>query len=271
LQAPLQSRSVQLCPAGQRYLCLGPTTIIAADGRFLIDNVPAGTYELHGEATDTAGKTLRTTVAVAVNGQLGEVELRFPDRPKVTGDVRGIPRDHMGGATFGLVIDGPNGRYEYDSLAVKQDGTFENQAPAGSYRLTARYLPLDVYLETVRDGAKDITRSSWNLTQAGRRLEITLREGAASLEGSVTDNDGQPVPVTLWAAAPGGFSATTMSGYEGEFTFWNVPPGTYRVAAWKRTSQGLAEYPEFFRSFGNAARVTLAPGAKGTIEITSSK
>lgn len=68
-----------------------------------------------------------------------------------------------------------------------------------------------------------------------------LQQGSASISGTVLDSSGALVPgaqVTL-SVKDGAQVQVLMSGSDGEFTFANLPPGTYRVTA---TSPGMISF-----------------------------
>jgi hypothetical protein len=101
---------------------------------------------------------------------------------------------------------------------------------------------------------------------------ITFTDQQSELSGTITDQQGQPAPgFTLIA-----FSSderfwtpqsrrvrTTRPATDGRFTFTNLPPGDYGLAAVEDIEPGSWFDPEVLKQFDAASlRVTLSPGEK---------
>jgi hypothetical protein len=62
----------------------------------------------------------------------------------------------------------------------------------------------------------------------------------------------------------------TQTSADGRFVFSGVPPGEYRLAAWDRIENGLAQYPPFRIQFDSSAtRVKLTEGARENADLVA--
>lgn len=136
--------------------------------------------------------------------------------------------------------------------------------PSGQYRVLAEDLPLGFFVKTVRYQGRDV--SSGNLDVAGSpsaQLDIVLSGDAVFIRGTVTDGNGHTVPDATVSLLPasgtqkfseGRVARTTTTTADGQFAFWNLPPGGYLVWAWQELeSPGLATNPSFLHTFGSRA------------------
>ena len=139
-------------------------------------------------------------------------------------------------------------------------------------------LPGEYFVASVRYNGSDVTRSTALLEGTVGNVEVLVAPGAAAVAGSVAGTAGESlenIPVTLWEAAappPGTreFFQTVLTNSAGEFVFQNLPPGEYRIVAWRDREQELAEYPDFHRRFeAEAVNVRVGSAARETVELTA--
>jgi protocatechuate 3,4-dioxygenase beta subunit len=249
----MERPSLSLCAEWLQQFCLN--TIVRADGRFTVDNVPAGQYEIRGEAFTRVPQPqmLRASQSITVDDDSGEFLVAYSPTPEVRTTIQG-------------------GQGSFQLLSVPENSYAESLPRR--YRLAAVDLPKDMYVESIRSGDRDVT-SGFQLTSAGLTLEIVLAPGAANVSGAVRDGQGKPlaeVPVTVWSEADGvrAFVRTAMSDEDGKYELANLPPGVYRIAAWQGIWEGMAEYREFFEAFGREAKtIQLGRSASEEIDLTA--
>jgi hypothetical protein len=254
--AGMEQVAISLCAAWRQQSCL--PAIVRPDGRFTLDNIPAGEYEIQGSALLRAPQpeSLRVSESVTVGDGLSAVRVPLSPLPEVKTTL------HGGRGRFQL-LSLPESFYAAELLYGNQESSSHSVYP-GRYRVAAIDLEEGKYVESIRSAGRDVT-DGFQLTSAGVTLEIALASGAAKLHGTARDGQGKPlehVPVTVWSdTGVRGLARTTMSREDGVYEFGNLPPGEYRVAAWQGVSPGVAQYRGFFEPFTNDARsVRLAPG-----------
>jgi hypothetical protein len=108
-------------------------------------------------------------------------------------------------------------------------------------------------------------------------MQIIVSGRAGTLEGTVTDKDGNPFPgatVVLTSSRPlprtrGSSSNPTASADQnGHFIFRGLPPGDYKVSAWEEIDEEEYSDPEFAtRSGGLLTSVKLSEGDAVTANL----
>jgi len=160
----------------------------------------------------------------------------------------------------------------------KEDGTFTLEGVAPSrYQLNVAGLPQGHYVKSATMGGTDVTRNPVDLTSgAGGSLDIVLSSKAADVTGAVRNEKSVALTgmmVTLWTRDPE--PGTTTNGVKtvtadqnGGFTFANLRPGVYYVAAWEEIDTGLAQARDFLNQFtGEATKLELAEGGHSATEV----
>jgi hypothetical protein len=108
-------------------------------------------------------------------------------------------------------------------------------------------------------------------------IEITMRDDTAQVEGTIEGADASPSGPHTTAArvycvplpdSPGRFTEVPASA-DGTFTFLNLPPGAYRVLAFKHAQLGLEfRNPEVLRAYEASGPVVhLTSGQKDHITV----
>jgi hypothetical protein len=152
---------------------------------------------------------------------------------------------------------GPDGRFVLEGV------------PPGRYRLQTVG-----YLKTAMLAGVDTL--DFPLEVAGDRdiegVVLTVSDRVSELTGRLTEADGEPAyDYTVVAAAtdsqywtPGSRRIlTTRPGEAGRYTFRNLPPGSYHLAAVTDIEPGSQYDPEFLTELGAASvRVTVTEGSR---------
>ena len=161
---------------------------------------------------------------------------------------------------------------------TKPDSSFTTSALApGKYIADIAGLPAGSYLKSLRMAGVDVLDDDlyWS-ADPGRTLEAVISPKAATLDGIVRDEDGNPVTGTVTLvpvpARPGHgrLYPSTTADQQGKFSFPSVPPGTYKVYAWEdidSTAHWDPNYVRPFESRGESAEVTEGGHASVSLKL----
>jgi beta-lactamase regulating signal transducer with metallopeptidase domain len=162
------------------------------------------------------------------------------------------------------------------AMPVKSDGSFTLPYVApGKYTIELMGLPPGSYIKTARLAAKDALNEplDWGGRDNGT-LEIVISPKAATVEGTLQDGDGKPVPgtVTLIPDPPRpGFArlySTTNATQQGRFHLPGVTPGKYKVYAWEEIENTAHWDPNFIRPFESRGEfIEVGEGGRATVSL----
>jgi len=259
----MEELSISLCAAWTQQSCLPAR--VQPDGRFRLDNIPAGQYELRGDALLRAPKaqSLRVSEQVTVNDGFRDLHVAFSETPVIKTILHG-------GHGSVQLVSLPDSVHAATLVYGNQESGSVGVYP-GRYRVAEIELEEGKYVESIRSAGRDVTEG-FQLSAPGLTLDIVLASGAGILHGTVRNGQGKAqkdVAVTVWPEAGASrLARTTISQQNGAYEFANLPPGEYRVAAWRGVSPGVAQYRGFFESFTtDASSVRVSPGAN--LEVNS--
>jgi beta-lactamase regulating signal transducer with metallopeptidase domain/protocatechuate 3,4-dioxygenase beta subunit len=197
----------------------------------------------------TAPATGTTAPAAAPSKSLGRIQLTAAGIPEVMQVTGMVSSD--GSFTIPLVAPG---MYLADVIGL----------PQGSYLKSAHFNGINA----LDPGFE------WGGDQKGT-LEVVISSRAATLSGTVQDNDGKPAPgatVTLVPDPPRPAVArlypTAKTDEQGQFNLSGITPGNYRVYAWEQIGASAHWNQDYVRPFGGSSeRVELVEGATGTVTL----
>ena len=241
-------------------------------GRFTIDDLPAGTFDLHvGKAGYSAGSLPRGPITLEPAERLESIPVRLNRTGSIAGMVYGA--------------DGRSVRTGFVRVIPRHGealhSTLRGIGPDGLYQVTG--LAAGDYIVTVNLGAASKSPfyfpGSWRGAEA-QTITIAIGEArtgvdvhtrvvpAVDVTGIVTLPDGRPAvaaAVHLLAAqgVPNASPVSTTADARGRFRVTDVPPDRYWIAAtapplWARAEVAIS-------GKGSApVRLTLAPGGRVT-------
>jgi 5-hydroxyisourate hydrolase-like protein (transthyretin family) len=180
------------------------STVTDSDGRFSIDTLTDGTYELRVTREEYAGASQPVVVA---NGAVPEVEVRMEQTPAftihVTDAASGAPVD------ANVMIREAGGAFPGEATRV-ESGTFHAWLKGGSY--------------TAYAGARGYVSKSQSFTAPGPNLTIALVHGGALL---IRARTAQRARLDLPAGATQRGLGMLRPGPNGPFD--GIPPGSYML------------------------------------------
>jgi hypothetical protein len=203
------------------------------------------------------------------------VSLRLRDTDRWLGGSARVKED--GGFVAKNLTDG-------DYRISKEDGGFvAKNLTDGDYRISLHGTPSDFYLKAARLGASDILEEGFSLGGGppSGRFELTLNPHGARVEGTVSNDEGQPVSGASVVLVPemrrrdqGRFYKTTSTDQYGNFQLRGITPGEYVIFAWEEIEGGAYRDPDFLRPFekrGQSLRVQEGQAANVTLEVIAAR
>jgi hypothetical protein len=166
---------------------------------------------------------------------------------------------------FGFVSASPtpDGSFTFESVAlgdyrVGLEPILSQDGNAGA----GQTIPRGLYTKSIREGNNDVLNGGLHLTQQpSEPLEIVVGTNAASLNGSVVDEKQQPVPNVLVLLAPDiahrnrtDLFQQVITGTSGRFQIEFVPPGDYKLFAWKNIEDDAWQDPDFMQTYENRGK-----------------
>jgi hypothetical protein len=226
----------------------GTGTTLAPDGSFEMWRLNPGKYKLSAEWSAPNGEriqTARTEIDVA-GSNIDGIELRvipdsnipgrleFEDEEARQLSAKGDPEP--GGPERMVMLSADEEYGNVNPAPVGADGSFRlEKIPAGKYRV--HVLAGGTYIKSMRLGATVIEGLVLDLSMGsnGADLSLLLSAARSSVSGRVQDDSGSVAGLTVVMIAANGDIESdpldTMVGVDGSYTFPNVPPGNYKIAA----------------------------------------
>jgi hypothetical protein len=280
IQLVLNSRDLTR-PEGGNSGGTSVSVTAASAGPFEIANVLPGSYDLiaifnGNSATPAIARTVVDVRNQDVGGLAMTIRAGLQVRGSITvdgsaptpGSVRMAftPADALRRLGVALPVD------------IASDGSFNIQGcPDGQFRLAVAPLGGDLYVEDMRQGGSSIYDTGFEIR--GRNpdpIQVMIKSGASTLDGTVQDASGQPVIGGTVALVPAtrrqndALYHMSRSDSTGAFIIRGIAPGDYQMFAWDVVPPGAYTNPGFLEKYAERAiAVTIAPGAKVTSKVTA--
>jgi len=158
------------------------------------------------------------------------------------------------------------------------DGTFllNNVAP-GEYRLVVGCpgCQPSFYVREARLNSVDVLHQPLLIpnTEPGA-LEIVLSLNAGQIDGTVLDDQSQPVPGIQTVLIPDRFREpfeaykTAVTDSNGHFIIHGIEPGEYKIFAWDAIEEYVYFDPDFLRAFEQQGKpVSISESSKQTVDV----
>src|ERR1700723_2559977 len=178
----------------------------------------------------------------------------------------------------------PRDRSQFGSRGssdVGSDGKFQiSGVSSGLYEVDVNSSCNTCYTKAVRLGTEDVQQQGLaiNSGAASYEIEISYSEGLGSIDGTVSDESGAPLPgatVLLVSDPPGQhlwWSPQETADQYGHFVVARIVPGNYRAVALTTADDDLdLTDPQFLQRYGsNAVAISIGENEKKSIRLTAS-
>ena len=229
------------------------------DGRFVLRNVPPGSYDLtasyrSGERDDW--QLARRQLEVG-NSDVDGVTITISRGVDISGQLtwEGAPANDPSSLHPRLQALGQDQQLYFSQPTVKPDGTFQfKNVPEGSYRPVVHlYGPTEkFFLKSARYGRATITDAGFTVQSgADLSLELNMSSRVAQLSGIVSDTHSLPVAGVAVVLIPDPPHRDVVEKYKvtttdqnGKFTLAGLTPGDYKVFSWDSVDESEEQYGE---------------------------
>jgi hypothetical protein len=267
-------------PQDERNGSSGIVVPATSAGPFEIANVLPGSYDLLALFGENTGEpAIARTVVDIRNQDVGGLSLTIRPGFEVKGKIV-VDGTAPAANTVRLAFEPADALRRLGVAApanIAADGSFSSlQLPEGRFRVIAR-IPPDLYLEDIKQGGVSIFDSGFEIR--GRNpdlIEVALKSGAASFDGTIQDNAGKPliggsvalVPVSRRENPSLYYSVSSDSA--GSFAIRGITPGDYKLFSWDYMPPGAASNAAFLEKYEEKAiGISFTPGAKVTQKVTA--
>ena len=259
---------------------------LAPDGRFTIEHVPAGTYELRARAEISPQDPAFFGAFTVVVSGAAVAGLQVPLLPGaiVQGTVTAMSR-RLPQVAKGLKVRAPSatGSSLGESLTGDvRNGEFELRGlMTGPHVVAVDGLPDGWAVTVVRLRGRDLQDGLLTVSHGEHvgGLEIGVSEDAPDVRGTVTDADGRPLADALVVAiprpAPNGLVTARQvrmvrSGSDGRYQIDDLLPGERRFGAFAHVDELFAMRPAMLaRVWAAGTPATLRRGDTITLALTA--
>jgi hypothetical protein len=236
-------------------------------------NVPPGSYEaiFIGQETGKSPSYARRRVEVS-NADVDGGTIEFVPGAAITGTVRveggAIPSLAKLSIQLGSDLTQFNA-----STGVHSDGSFAFEGVVPLVYSLSIERTAGLYLKSIRMGDRPLAQPRIDAGEKLDPLTIVLGADTGELEGAVKNSKGDPVVrarVDAIAADRPDWNRSAFSDEKGLFTVSDLPPGQYKIFAWKNVPDGAPQDPEFRKPFDKQAlSVSVQPKGRTNVKITA--
>jgi hypothetical protein len=252
----------------------------AADGRFRIQDLVDGAYTLRITQGEGSERTRAVETVEVAGRDIQGLIVRLAPGITVKGKVRVEGKSPSGirGTYYEVSLsprDAPD-RSEEEDYSTQVDDNWEFAIPsvlAGRYRVS---VPTSIgYVASITSGDREVLPDGEMTVvpdEPPAPLEIVVRTDAGQVTGSLVV-EGRPAAAIVALVPVSGSGREVMMTPALQavgFKFDNVPPGEYRVHAWKQDAEPEYANPEVLRARSNRGeRLQVTPNGNHKLDLTA--
>jgi hypothetical protein len=244
-------------------------TVDPNTGAFEFNGVPPGAYTLVGRTAELkAGMLLDVPNADISNARITLAPgFKIPVRVRIEGHGEG-PDPELERLFFIARLDPAISGLEIDKYSPFEDGRLIFDLIAGNYWIEISQ-PTDAYIASMKLGDLDVLNQGLRVAASSEiPLEIVVGKTWGGVSGRTTGKDTTVVlvPDAARRNQMGLYQSARMTS-SGEFQFVKVPPGEYKLFAWREENGGPWREPEYLRKYEDRAiPVRVESGKKTVVE-----
>lgn len=193
----------------------------ASANRFDFPGIIPNDYTLQASAVSGEKSFFALEDVTVGSGGVTGVRLTALPGVSITGSVRFVNASEQPKPNVAIHLFPDSGTLQWD--ASGEFFSITNVVPR-KYRIAVT-ADNSAYARSLRFQDRDVQGKEFVLSAAGN-LEIVMAEDAGSIQGTVTDSDGQPVAATVFLG-----DIMLRAGKDGKFAVNKIPPGHYTAYA----------------------------------------
>jgi len=240
------------------------------DGEFELRDVRPGSYVVEAIYSDGPNQMMvgRTSVEVS-DRDLENVTVHLGGGIEVRGNIRVDGQAQLNLAELRVFLEPKSRGFMTGNNVARanEEGAFTiARAMPDFYYVRVHGAPPEYYLKSVRLADTDVLEHGIDLekTSSASGLDIVMSAGAATVEGSVADEKGNPVKGAAVILQPKDAKPSMLSllqkyvtsDQNGQFKIPGITPGAYRLISFAEVDLMEAQDPELFEQHASKA-VTL--------------
>lgn len=257
-----------------------------ATGKFTFDNLAPGRYQITASTFEDSSaiesRFWATTDIQIGDSDLTGVTLTLQRGSTVSGKIVFNPEKPraMTVGTVGLEPLDPGRRLFKAMGHLDAEGQFRIPGIIpGKYLLRFTFLPPGVFISSIKVAGRDVTDVAIDIgpSEDVRDVEVRMTDVETVIAGTLFDASGRPTPDYLVIVFPSDEKywlrgtpriRTTRPGSDGQYTFRNLPPGAYKLAALTDAEPDEWFATAFLRKIApSSTAVTVAEGEAKSLNV----
>jgi len=235
-------------------------TTVDGKGNFELRGIQPGLYYVIARWFGEGGRNMARQAVDVTNSDVEGVEVVLGQGADIPGSVRAEGEgavDTKKLSVFFRPADPAGFMMMPASANVEDDGSFVvRKVMPGEYLVQLMGMPKDFYVKSVRLGDQEVLDSGFTVESGGApgALEVVLSAGAGRLDGLVLGEDDKALPGATVVLLPEPerrkyerLVKSSACDQNGRFTLEGIPPGEYKLFAWKEVETGAWLDPDFMQ------------------------
>lgn len=261
---------------GATSLMLRRPAKVEADNGFVFENVAPGAYLLNATETDGVTSAAAPIPVTVAQKDVDGLTLRADTGAELDGEVSLGANDTALPPGMQVILETAEAPMPRPARAgVDAHGKFTFPKLAPGHYLLHLLMPESLYVRMAHYHGTDAIEDGFEFTGAGGgELLIGLSATGAAVGGTVRGADGAPMPGATVALIPNlrrysRYKEVTTDQF-GEYHFYGIAPGEYKVIAWDHIEPGQYQDPAWLKQYEYKGQaLTAKPGVRETLPLVA--